>query len=397
MWFLRVLPVARRSRGVVGFGAVLWGALAVGIDAAEFKIRWAGDQPESAHVVVEGLSAGELNRLKNADWSRSEWQKLLSVHAEPKLEIGALIDLPAMVGKYEVEPDAVRFTPQFPLERGLTYRAVFRPTEIPGGGKNGSSISASVKLPAKILEPSTTVEAVYPSGSEVPENLLKFYLHFSAPMSRGGIYEYILLENAEGQPIELPFLEIDEELWNREMTRLTLFIDPGRIKRGVLPLEEIGPALEAGKSFKLVIDRRWQDAEGAPLKSGFEKTFSVVAPDRTPPNPQSWKIGGPSAGTKENLKVRFPEPMEHALALRLIWVADEAEKPLNGKARLEEAERVWVFEPSDEWRRGKYYLAVQNTIEDLAGNNIGKPFEVDLFEEVKRLTPEVIRLPLEVK
>ena len=36
------------------------------------------------------------------------------------------------------------------------------------------------------------------------------------------------------EAIELPFLEIDEELWDPAMMRLTLFIDPGRIKRGAV-------------------------------------------------------------------------------------------------------------------------------------------------------------------
>src|SRR5262249_36699089 len=32
----------------------------------------------------------------------------------------------------------------------------------------------------------TTVVAIYPSAKELPENVLKFYLHFSAPMGRRG-------------------------------------------------------------------------------------------------------------------------------------------------------------------------------------------------------------------
>ena len=67
-------------------------------------------------------------------------------------------------------------------------------------------------------------------------------------MQRGHVYDHIHLLGEAGKPVELPFLELDEELWDPEMTRLTIFIDPGRIKRGVRPLEEIGPALEAGKN-----------------------------------------------------------------------------------------------------------------------------------------------------
>ena len=107
---------------------------------------------------------------------------------------------------------------------------------------------------------------VYPSADTLPENLLKFYVHFTGPMSRGNIYDHIRLRDESGREVELPFLEIDEELWDATTTRLTLIIDPGRIKRGVRPLEEIGPALEAGKSYTLAIGREWRDGAGNPLK-----------------------------------------------------------------------------------------------------------------------------------
>jgi len=141
----------------------------------------------------------------------------------------------------------------------------------------------------------------------LPQNLLKFYLHFSAPMSRGHIYDHIHLLDQNGQAVELPFLEIDEELWNPEMTRLTLFIDPGRIKRGVQPLEEIGPALEAGKSYTLEIDAAWRDNAGLPLRENFRKSFRVAAPDREPPAPATWKIRSPKAGTHAALNIGMPE------------------------------------------------------------------------------------------
>jgi hypothetical protein len=39
---------------------------------------------------------------------------------------------------------------------------------------------------------------------------------------------------------------------------------------------------------------------------------------------------------------------------------------------------------------------VPTTLEDLAGNNIGKPFEVDLFEGVqKKLSTPTVTLPFE--
>jgi hypothetical protein len=41
-----------------------------------------------------------------------------------------------------------------------------------------------VTLPAGDRTPRTMVRAVFPANDTVPENLLRFYIEFSAPMSR---------------------------------------------------------------------------------------------------------------------------------------------------------------------------------------------------------------------
>ena len=203
-----------------------------------------------------------------------------------------------MSGTYRLEGNAIRFEPQYPLEPGLSYQAIFRPAELPVNKGDRRELTAVVRVPTRSLTPATVVTHIYPTADVLPENLLKFYVHFSAPMSRGHIYDYIRLLGADGKQVELPFLEIDEELWDDTMTRLTLFIDPGRIKRGVLPLENVGPALEAGKRYSLVIDSAWQDGAGKPLKESFQKLFLVGAPDREPPDPAKWKRS--SAGIRHS-------------------------------------------------------------------------------------------------
>jgi len=294
--------------------------------------------------------------------------------------------MPPMLGRWSVEGAALRFTPRFPFSPGMSYEATWQP----GAGKPVTSQHA---VPKAAAAPSTVVAHIFPGGDTVPENLLKFYLHFSAPMSGGGIYQHIHLRDDTGKDIELPFLEIGEELWDREMKRLTLFIDPGRIKREVKPLEDIGPALVAGKQFTLVIDAAWQDAAGQPMLRRAEKKFTVTAPDRTPPDPKTWKITAPAAGTKDPLRISFSEPMEQALALRLITV-----KGIAGMPALNEAGVAWSFIPDKQWTPGAQRLVIQPELEDLAGNSIGKPFEVDISgTEKDPPAPKAVDLPFEVR
>jgi hypothetical protein len=229
---------------------------------------------------------------------------------------------------------------------------------------------------------------VYPSADRLPLNLLKFYIHFSAPMSRGSAYSFIRLLKADGTPVELPFLELAEELWSPEATRLTLLFDPGRIKRGVKPLEDIGGALELGKHYTLEISPHWRDGRSSPLAAPFRKRFLVTPADRTPIEPTRWRLLPPHVGTREPLTVHFPEPLDHALAQRLLTV-----EQVPGTVVLDNQERRWCFTPKAPWQRRRYFLRASPLLEDLAGNNIGKAFDVDLSRPPAPFRSTPVRLP----
>jgi hypothetical protein len=351
--------------------------------AGTISIDWETDGDARVSVVVRGLPSSALQDATAASDPEKFWQRRFPVYASQG-SIQADLEIPSMLGRYTATDDGVRFIPAYALARGVPYRAELRLPDDP------SKIhAATFSLPAEPRVSSASVLNVYPSADVLPENLLKFYVHFSAPMSRGHIYDHIHLLDESAHPIELPFLEIDEELWNAPMTRLTLFIDPGRLKRGVKPLEDIGPALEAGHKFTLVIDRAWRDAKGTSLVEGFEKPFRVGPKDRMPPNPETWHIEAPKASTRDPLVVDFGEPMDHALTLRLLAVASRGGRLVEGHPTLFDHERRWSFKPARPWNSGTFKLHVPYVIEDLSGNNVGKPFEVDLFEKIEtRTTPE---------
>ena len=363
-------------------------------------VRWIPDASDTNKVIVEvsGLSASALRDLRGANWTPAQWRRLLTARVEHG-DLFTDVGIPAMHGNYRVLEGTLRFEPQFPLEPGVRYRAVFLPANLPGEHSGSAPpLSAAFEMPARAAKPSTVVARVYPSGAFLPENLLKFYVQFSAPMSRGNVYDYVRLRDGAGRYVELPFLELGEELWDPGMTRLTLIIDPGRIKRGVQPLEEIGPALEKGKSYVLEVSRQWNDGAGVPLKQNFQKSFKVGPPDREPPDPARWEIQAPKSQTRDALLVAFPEPMDHALALRMIRVTRETGELVEGAPALDDEEQRWRFTPASPWRRGSFRLSVQTTIEDLAGNNIGKAFEVDLVESTQRhLTNSTVNLSFDVR
>jgi len=233
-------------------------------------------------------------------------------------------------------------------------------------------------------QPTTEVVAVYPSSSLLPENLLKFYLHFSAPMTVGTAYRHLHLFQVEGAEVAMPFLQLDEELWDPAGQRLTVLIDPGRIKSGLLPREEAGPALEEGREYRLVIDAAWGDANGLPLVRPFEKRFRVVAPDNQQPRMSEWTLSVPSGATREPLVVQFPESLDRPLLRRLLWVSDREEREVEGEVTIGNDEMTWALTPVRPWAPGIYAVCSENTLEDLAGNSLGRPFEIDSFQGISR-------------
>jgi hypothetical protein len=201
----------------------------------------------------------------------------------------------------------------------------------------------------------------------------------------------------DGQEVEMPFLELDEELWDPTGTRLTVFFDPGRIKRGLKPREEEGPALEDGKSYTLVIDQGWPDAAGRPLTKEFRKQFKVAAPDDVQPRTEDWKLTAPAAGSSDPLVIAFNEPLDWAMLRRVLVVEDPDKQPLEGRIEIDQNETRWQLHPLKPWAAGEYALKVDTALEDLGGNSLGRPFEVDIVRPTEqKITSSTASLPFRI-
>ena len=197
----------------------------------------------------------------------------------------------------------------------------------------------------------------------LPENLLRFYIQFSAPMSRGEAYQHIRLLDAAGKPVADPFLELDEELWSRDGRRFTLLFDPGRIKRGLKPREEVGPVLEAGKSYTLVIDRPGP-TPGQSARSRFRKSFRVGPPDQDSPSPGTGRSRPPRAGTRHLLEVDF-RSRSTGLGLPTDLVAGRTESRSSRVRRVWKRPRPLAVHARRAWT-GRVSLVVGTDLEDLA-------------------------------
>ncbi len=324
---------------------------------------------------VTGLSADQLADWAKLDDAQEQFSRIFAVFV---VDVPQDIDLPPVAGTYSVEASSLKFVPRFAFRPGMRYRAVLHTAGVaatPQGSEK--TVTFELAIPAAKPGKPTEVTQIYPSSGVLPENQLKFYIYFSGPMARSEAYQRVSLLDARGNQIDDPFLEIGEELWDAGARRLTIYIEPGRIKQGLKPREDLGPVLEPGQNYTLHVDRSWRDASGQMLHADFNKRFRAGPAVTGAIEFAEWKIKAPAAGSRNPVTINFPRPLDHALLSRAILVVDSQDAEVPGAVSIGDEERRWEFTPRSSWTTGDYEFVIDTTLEDLAGNRIGQPFEVE--------------------
>jgi hypothetical protein len=275
---------------------------------------------------------------------------------------------PAMAGRLVRDGDDVCFVPRFPFIDGRTYTVTVA----------GAAVAVLTRpRPERVAV--TEILAIYPTAAEVPRNLLRFYLWFSAPMSEGYAAEHIrLVDAASGAPLAAALLPTARELWSGDRRRLTVLLDPARIKRGLAAHRAIGYPLRLGQPFRLVARAGFRDAAGHPLCGPAERLYAVGPDERRRVDPGAWTVAAPSAGAREPLAVTFGRPLDHGLLRRCLQVTGPDGQSVAGLAEPGPEERSWQLTPRRPWAPGPHQLVVDPVLEDLAGNSVSRVFDRDL-------------------
>jgi hypothetical protein len=260
-----------------------------------------------------------------------------------------------------------------PFSRGLNYRVLFR-----------NKLIGTINVPADANAKAPTLVAVYPSTDTVPENLLKMYFQFSKPMREGEALQHVVLLDENKDTLNGTFLDLQPELWNKERTALTLWLDPGRIKRDLIPNQEMGNPLQKRKKYTLMVSKQWKDTEGLGLESQFTKTFLVGERDDTSPQPQNWQLILPKPATTSPLIIDLSEPLDYFLLEETILIKDQQGQTLKGNMNIKQNETSIEFIPSQPWKTGSYKLIVASYLEDLSGNNLTRPFDRDITKQAEK-------------
>lgn len=206
---------------------------------------------------------------------------------------------------------------------------------------------------------------IHPAGPTVPENLLRIELRFAQAQRLPFDVRRLQLLREDGREIENALLDL--ALPSADGRRITILMDPGRVKTGVGPQLDAGRALHAGQTVRLRVD----DPATAEVAV---KTWQVTAAVSRPLDAAAWRLSEPRSGSREPLVVDLRAPISSS-GEGLIAVVDAAGRRVPGKAVLGDGDTVWHFTPSRRWRSGRYRLVAHPDLEDPAGNRHCSAFE----------------------
>ena len=279
-------------------------------------------------------------------------------------------DQPSILGSNTYEGDLLIFSPRFSFQPGVSYRAQYQEGPF-----------TVFHIPLDQPKEAPRLLHIFPSSDTLPANLLKMYLHFSQPMRQGVAYQQLRFLDKNRTEIPLPFLELQPELWDESGQILTLWLDPGRVKRNLLRHQALGPPLEEGETYTLEVLSSWPSIQGHQLEEGGEKVFTTGEEDRSRPEITSWIVHRPGASTSDPLTINFGKPMDQLLAHKTLIVRGNKDQIIEGDVQLEQSEQIWRFDPRSSWEKGIYQILIESRLEDLAGNNLNRLFDRDLSVE----------------
>jgi hypothetical protein len=210
---------------------------------------------------------------------------------------------------------------------------------------------------------------ISPEANVLPANTLRFYLHFPRPGEAQFDRDHLWLLNDEEQVVRDPFLVLSQELWSVDGRRLTVLIEPGRIKRGLGADPSHEPALVVGDTYSLVVTALGQTAR---------HTFRVSDPVLETIDETHWRLISPTVGSRDPAVVHFDRVMDAALCEDEIRVLTPSGEVAQTRVSLAPDGTAARLIPSHPWRAGEHRLVVSERLEDVCGNRLSEALDHDL-------------------
>ena len=221
------------------------------------------------------------------------------------------------------------------------------------------------------------VLSVYPATTQVPANILKWYVRFSKPVNPIKIYNHIRFLDEHGDPIDRSILDLAAPLLSDDGTLLTIWVEPGRQKQLLGPNHRLGSVFESDHEYTLVIDDSLKDADGIALANEVRQNFSTTAADRIQPSIDHWTVMSIQALTKQPVLIKCTEQLDYGSLIDTFSISIDGSR-VAGILDYDSAESTISFTPEHNWDAGTYTIQLEPLLEDLAGNNLQHLFDLPI-------------------
>ncbi len=247
------------------------------------------------------------------------------------------------------------------------------------GGAVAALVLAHTRRQSPHSTPAAQLQEVtaiwHPSSSALPANALKLHLEFSHAMTESGIFEHLSLTDVTrpGSPVPVAGAFREVPLWSPDLRLLTVWLHPGRQKTGVNLNEDEGPVLIEGHRYRLSLSKHATTTEGAQLGYDRDMEFTASAPVHARVDPQRWQLSctpDPADASCRIVRIGFPDLLDWAMLHMAIKIDGEpcAWQPVGDHS---------ISAGGIHLKPGPHQLHVNPRLEDIAGNNLLRPFELE--------------------
>lgn len=214
------------------------------------------------------------------------------------------------------------------------------------------------------------VVQIDPVSPSLPENVLRMHIQFSDPMREGYISKYIRVIDVEtGAEVEQAFFDSFYELWTPDHRRLTLLVDPGRVKTGLEAHDTLGRAFVAGRDVRIEVSSDWPTLSGDTLAGTFAQSFTVTPEERSAMDPSTWDVSFDHGV----VRLSFDRVIDiHSLNAH-VRVLDNTDTPIGSDWALDETGQVALS--TIETSAVPHRLVIRHRFEDVAGNTVTAAFD----------------------
>jgi hypothetical protein len=281
----------------------------------------------------------------------------------------------SLAGSYTLHEKTLSFTPSLDLTGGSEFEAQYYDRSDTLRRRFTIDTGAPIAPPAEALR-------IYPATEKIPANILLFYVEFSAEM-KPDMLAFNAVKLLDGDGNEKTTVWRQRSYWENNGKILVLMIHPGRVKRGINYMPDLGPVFIPGQKYTLVVTAGIHDRFDRPLAHECRREFTVTEDDREMPRIDFSVMKPPGEMTKEPLHLKFSEGMDYVSIITGIRIRDTvANTYVKGEFKMNGNDSAFNFYPENHWRKTVYQVEFTKYVSDFANNHLHRLFEINSLDEL---------------